>query len=424
MGSISRRSFLKTSAALTAAASMSGVSGAAPNDRIRVAVIGLNNRGPQVASSFLGSQQFEIVTLCDCDTAMFEKGMRELQKRGFDGKPKFEQDFRKVLDDKNVDAIINATPDHWHAMMTILALEAGKHVYLEKPASYNIADGKAIVAAAEKHPKLTVLVGTQRRSGKHFGEAHDFVKSGALGKIGFCRAWVTHRREVIEAIPDSDPPATLDYDMWLGPAPKRPYNANRVHYNWRFFKDYGTGEMANFGVHVLDIVLWYLGLDYPKSVVGYGGQYVVHDAKEWPDTQTVLYEFPDLTMLWEQRLWTDFEPYQAGCGTEFGGEKGSLVISHAGWTFYPAGGEPQKHDGSECDVSHANHFAQCIRGNAKPSSGALEGHKTAVLCHLGNIVVTVNRRIEFDGATQTFKNDAEANALLSRPYRAPWKLPA
>jgi len=175
---------------------------------------------------------------------------------------------------------------------------------------------------------------------------------------------------------------------------------------------------------VLDIVLWYLGLDYPKSVVGYGGQYVVHDAKEWPDTQTVLYEFPDLTVLWEQRLWTDFEPYQVGCGTEFGGEKGSLVISHAGWTFYPAGGEPQKHDGSECDVSHANHFAQCIRGNAKPSSGALEGHKTAVLCHLGNIVVTVNRRIEFDGATQTFKNDAEANALLSRPYRAPWKLPA
>jgi predicted dehydrogenase len=424
MGSISRRSFLKSSAALTAAASMSGVSGAAGNDRIRVAVIGLNNRGPQVASSFLDSKQFEIVTLCDCDTAMFEKGMGELRKKGFEGKPKLEQDFRKVLEDKNVDAIINATQDHWHAMMTILALEAGKHVYLEKPASYNIVDGKAIVAAAEKHPKLTVLVGTQRRSAKHYKEACEFVQSGALGKIAFCRTWVTHRRKVLEVIPDSEPPKTLDYDMWLGPAPKRPYNANRVHYNWRFVRDYGTGEMANFGAHAIDIVPWYLGLDYPKSVTGYGGQYVTHDAKEWPDTQTILYEYPDLTVLWEQRLWTQFEPYNTSCGTEFGGEKGSLVVSGEGWTFYPAEGGPQKHGGSEMDVSHAAHFAECIRGNAKPSSGALEGHKTAVLCHLGNIVVTVNRRLEFDGATQAFKNDAEANALLSRPYRAPWKLPA
>jgi predicted dehydrogenase len=418
---VSRRSFLKTSATV-AALSLARPGAAGPNDRIRTAVIGCRNRGPQVATACLKSGQFEIATLCDCDSIMFDIAMKNLEDL-LKKKPKFEKDFRRVLEDKDIDAVIVATPDHWHAAMTVLALDAGKHVYVEKPASYNVQDGKEMVAAQDKHANLAVLVGSQQRSGKHFAEARDFIKSGALGKIAFCRAWITHRRALVPVVPDSTPPASLDYDLWLGPAPLRPYNENRVHYNWRFFRDYGTGEMGNWAAHWLDIVRWCLDLDYPKSVTGYGGTYVDHDAKEWPDTQTVLYEYPDLTVLWELRLWTNFELQGADAGAEFDGDKGSVVISRNGWRFYPPDGRFQDHASSETEVRHATNFAEAIRGAAKPVAPMLEGHKTSVLCHMGNIAVTANRRLEFDAATQTFANDAEANTHLARTYRTPWSLP-
>ena len=424
MGTFSRRKFLAgTMAASALAASSIRVHAQSPNEKIRVALIGCRNRGFQVAQSFLRSKQFDLAALCDCDSAMFDVAMKELQK-DLPAAPKRESDFRAVLNDKGIDAVINATPDHWHGLMTSMALEAGKHVYLEKPASYNIADGQAMLRAHAKHPNLTVLIGSQQRSGKHFAEAREFVRSGALGKVGFARAWVTHDRKMLDAVPDSPPPPTLDYDLWLGPAPQKPYNANRVHYNWRFMRDYGTGEMGNWAAHWLDIVRWCLDLDLPDRVSGYGGTYVVKDAKEWPDTQTVLYRYPELTVLWELRIWTEFRLHDCDTGAEFAGEKGTLVVTRNGWAFTPKEGPKKTAPAGEMELAHARNFAESIRGTAQPVAPLEEGHKTAVLCHLGNIVGTLNREIAFDPATETILNDKEAARLAVRECRAPWKYPA
>ena len=422
MPSPSRRTFLKTSGVLAASSLVEGQEASA-NDRIRVAIVGCRNRGHEIASAFLATGQFDIATLCDCDTAMFDRALSKI-KGDLPNAPAQEQDFRRVLDDPGIDAIVNATPDHWHALMTIMALDAGKHVFLEKPASYDMADGKAMMAAQAKHPRLSVLVGTQQRSGAHFREAREFIQGGGLGKVAFCRAWITSERKFLAAKPDTAPPATLDYDMWLGPAAARPYNETRVHYNWRFFRDYGTGEMGNWGAHWLDIVRWFLDLGYPSSVAGHGGVFVCKDAKEWPDTQTVVYRYLELTVLWEQRIWTRFPLNGEKFGAEFDGEKGALIITRDGWTFYPKEGESQRHPETELDKAHARHFADCVRGDAEPVASMQDGHVSAALCHLGNISVTLNRELRFDAATETFLDDKEANALLTRKYREPWSLPA
>lgn len=422
MGSISRRVFLKTSAAFSAAAAAPS-SAVSPNERISTAIIGCRNQGTNVAASLLDTGVCDIVTLCDCDEAMFAPTIDKLGDR-LHPSCALVKDFRRVLEDKSIDAVVVATPDHSHALITCRALEAGKHVYIEKPASYNIADGQAMTAAEQKHPNLTVLVGTQQRSGAHFQEAREFVRSDGVGRPAFCRAFTVHERGFLKPVPDSDPPPTLDYDLWLGPAPYRPYNASRVHYNWRFIRDYGTGEMGNWGAHWLDVILWYLDLELPASVTGLGGQYVVKDAKEWPDTQTVLYEYPELTVLWELRLWAKNTPgIIRGSGAEISGEKGSLVITRGNWTFFPKEGEPEVHAGSEQDKAHARNFADSIRGLVRPVAPLKEGVRCAALCHLANIATTVNRRLEIDPAAGTVRGDPEAQALESREYRAPYALP-
>ena len=414
---ISRRSFLASAAALAASTQVR----AAANDRVRIAIIGLHNRGPQVAESMIKSGQFDVTTLCDCDTSMFDEGMKALGAL-LPTKPKFESDFRKVYDDKDIDAVVIATPDHSHAFLMTHALAAGKHVYLEKPASFNIRDGQYMVEAQKKHPDRVVLVGTQQRSGPHFHEAKQFIDGGGLGKIAFARAWISHRRDLVPKVPDSAPPATLNYDMWQGPAPEKPFNVNRVHYNWRFMRDYGMGEMGNWGAHWIDTVRWLADLDLPTAAAGAGGTFVTQDAKEWPDTQTVIYQYPNLTLLWELRLWTKYGVNAMGGGAEIGGDKGTLIIDRKGWKVFPADGKPEQHEGSELEIAHAKNFAESIQGKAKPAIDIVEGHKTATVCHLGNISVTLNRRIVFDTQTETFPNDDEANALAAREYRAPWTI--
>lgn len=417
---VTRRDFIRAGAIAGAGLMARGAS-AQSTDAIRTAVIGCRNRGHQVATSFLESGQFTLETMCDCDTAMIERGLKEMGT-ALPKAPKQVRDFRRVLDDPEIDAVIIATPDHWHGVMTRMALDAGKHVYLEKPASHSIRDGLAMVAAQERHRNRVVLVGTQQRSGAHFREAKQFIREGGLGKVGFARAWITHDRDILPKVPDSAPPESLDYDLWLGPAPEQPYNENRVHYVWRFIRDFGTGEMGNWGAHWLDIVHWFLELDYPVAAMGVGGQYVTHDAKEWPDTQTVLYEYPELTVLWELRLWTGFGTNRTGNGAEFGGDKGSLIITRRGWTFFPKDGEPVEHGSSEMEVAHAVNFADAIRNGAAPAATMADGHKSAAMCHMGNICTALNRRIAFHAATQDFGPDAEANALMGRPPRTPWTL--
>lgn len=423
---ISRREFTRRAvvagAALAAARPTLGVLGA--NERIRVGVIGLRTRGPQVAGSFLKTGRFEIVALCDCDKNMWAAGQRYVEERGAQ-KPKLEQDFRKVLEDSGVDAIINATPDHWHALMCTMALDAGKHVYTEKPACYNIRDGQAMVAAARRHPKLTVLVGTQQRSSPHFLEAKAFIAEGGLGTVGFARGWYTTDRGTVPIVPDSEPPKGFDYDLWIGPAPMRPYNEAKTHYNWHFVRDLGTGDMGNWGAHWLDSIRHLLNLDVPTAVMATGGTYVVKDAKEFPDTQTVLYEYPHMTVLWELREWSPHPVNKlgGGLGAEIRGQKGVLLINRDGWSFSPYKGEPQKHGNADMEVAHARNFADCIAGTAKPAASIEEGVKTCVLIHLGNIATFTKQRLEWDASAQTIKNSPEAARLQAREYRSPWKMP-
>jgi predicted dehydrogenase len=415
MSTLSRRHFLGASAAAMAAATLGNRTVLGANDRIRVGVVGCRNRGPQVAEAMRKTGRYEIATLCDCDTAMIDQAAAKLG-----GTPGREQDFRRMLEDPGIDVVVNATPDHWHGAMTVLALDAGKHVYVEKPASYNLGDGQRMLAAHTKHPKLVAGVGTQQRSGPHFIEARDFLRGGGLGQVAFARAWITQDRGRLAAVPDAPPPGTLDYDMWVGPAPFRPYNPNRCHYEWHWARDYGTGEMGNWGAHWLDIALWFLDLGRPQAVLGSGGMYVLNDIKEWPDTQTVIYQYPKLSLLWEQRIWTKTKIHDQGSGCEFVGDKGSMVISRGGWTFTPRDGRPERHPGTEQEIAHAANFADAIAG-AAPLAASLEaGCLSASLCHYGNLAVLHNARLEIDPATGEITNHDAARAECHRAWRAPW----
>jgi len=406
----------------TARASQGAQRGA--NERINVAVLGCRNRGWQVAGGLLATGGCRIVSLCDPDRAMIDVAVKQLGD-SLEQAPALEKDFRRVLDDPTVDAIVVASPDHWHALQTLHSLQAGKHVFLEKPASYCIDEGKAMVRGAARHPKLTLCVGTQHRSGTHFREARQFIAEGGLGKVGFARAWMSHNRPVIPVIPDSDPPASLDYDLWLGPAPWRPYNTNKVHYNWHFMRDTGTNDTGNWGAHWLDTVRMLLDLGLPTAVSGTGGIRIVHDAKEWHDTQTTLFHYPDLTVLWEMRLWTRFGVQGMGGGVEIGGEKGSLVANRSGWTFHPKEGEPVRHPHGPMGELHFQNFVDCVRGQADPAAPIQEGHRSATLCHMANIVSDLQRTLRFDTEAERFIDDPQANERLGRPeYRAPWALPA
>ena len=424
MQKITRRRF---SAGLIVAGAMAatkkiGYAKSGANEKINVAILGCRNRGHQVARGFINTGACRIVTLCDPDLAMIDSAAKIMSKN-CPAKPKIEQDFRRVLDDKDVDAIVVATPDHWHALMTLHGLAAGKHVYLEKPASYCIAEGKAMVQAHQKYPKLALCVGTQHRSGPHFLQAKQFIAEGNLGKIAFARAWMSHQRPFIPVIPDSEPPASMDYDLWLGPAAKRPYNKNCVHYNWHFIRSTGTNDTGNWGAHWLDTVRMLLDLDWPTKVSGTGGIFVVHDAKEWHDTQTVIYHYPEMTLLWELRLWSKYGVQGLGGGVEISGEKGAIIANRSSWTFHPKGEKPVEHKANGMVEQHYRNFIDCVQGNAKPAAPIVEGHKSASLCHLANIACDLNRSVTFDPDTYTFKGDPEATRRVSRTYREPWTLP-
>ncbi len=369
MSALSRRSFLKTTAVASLAVAGRGAA-QSRSQKIRVGVLGCRNRGWQLAQAFQTNGRFEVATMCDCDTAMFDLAMKQIGKK-LPNPPRFEQDFRKVLDDKSLDAIAVAAPDHWHAAMAVMALNAGKHVYLEKPFSYNIADGKAILAAVKKHPELTLQVGTQHRSCDHIREAGEFVRSGKIGKVGMVRCWFTADRPVIPKVPDTQPPAGFDFDLWVGPAPVRAYNEPKVHYNWHFIRDLGTGDMGNWGAHWLDSARQMLQLDVPTAVSGLGNR-VVNDQKEWPDTASVLYEFPGLHILWELRQWTTHGPNNKFGGVEINGDQGTVIMDRDGWWYHPKGkkAEPVAHKATPMEEPHVENFAACIAGEAKPNAPA------------------------------------------------------
>ena len=423
---INRRQFLGSSAKNAAgmAAGMVGLAGAvaqaSPGERVRIAAIGVRSQGKSLALSMAGFADVDVVAVCDVDKSLLpgvSKLIGEIQGRT----PRQEHDFRRILDDDSIDAVIIATPDHWHALLTIMACQAGKDVYVEKPVSHNICEGRRMVAAARKYNRV-VQAGIHQRSGSHFRSAVEFVRSGKLGPVNLAKAWTVHRRKSIGFKNDTPIPQGVDYDMWLGPAPQRSFNPNRFHYNWRWFWDYGTGEMGNWGVHMLDIARWGLGVDLPTRISTTGGKYHFHDDQQTPDTHFVNYTYPGKTITWEHRLWSSHGLEGRSAAAAFYGEQGTLVVDRGGWKVFDMKESLSSGTSDQAGTHHRN-FIDCIKSREKPTSDIEIGHVTSALAHLGNIAYRLGRELTFDPRQMTFGNDGEANQFLSREYRKQWELP-
>ncbi|WP_435010964.1 Gfo/Idh/MocA family protein [Tundrisphaera lichenicola] len=417
MTGIDRRTFL---GAAGAAALAGRIARSAPaSERLRVAVVGLRSRGTDLARLFAKRPDTEVVAVCDIDDSMIARLAPEVEK--ISGKaPRAEKDFRRLLDDKEVDVIVNATPDHWHALVAVMACQAGKDVYTEKPASHNVVEGRRMVEAARKY-KRVVQMGTQRRSMPHVIEAVKYVQSGGIGTVGMARAWILQKRPAIGPGQPAEIPAGVDYAMWQGPALDRPFMSNRFHYNWHWFWNWGTGELGNNGVHGIDVARWGLGVDAPTAVTSGGGLYVFDD-REVPDTQIVTWEFPKACIVWEHRLYDKHPMDGLGFGIAFYGDEGVLTVDEKGWKVEDgkeAGGKA-----TEGMSAHLTNFVECVKSRETPNADIEIGHLTTRLCHLGNIAHRVGRKLTFDAATESFPGDSEANALLSREYSSRFEMPS
>lgn len=396
------------------------------NETPQVALIGGRNQGRGVALRHIAAGA-RIHTFCDIDDAIHAKVAPEFENA--QGRPaKIVKDWRRVLDDKEVDAVIIATPDHWHTHMALAACQARKDVFLEKPVSQTIREGQLIRDAARKYDRV-MQIGTMRRSAEHFQTAADYVGSGKLGKICLVKAWMCQERPSIGNPPDSTAPAGVDYDQWLGPAPKRAFNANRFHYNWRFFWDYGNTELGNQGVHMLDVAL--MGIDkmlnnrkpLPRKVSGQAGIYWLKDAKEVPDTQMVNYDYGDFLLTWELRSfnrhqWIEGTP----AGTAFYGTQATLIVDGDGWKVTGPKGEVLERAG-KTPFQHEKNFLACLKDRKRPVADIEVGRLSTTLCHLGNLACQLERPLVFDPVTETFPGDAEAGKRLEKKYRDGFALP-
>jgi predicted dehydrogenase len=382
-------------------------------------MLGARIRGKQLLRAFSAFPDVEFAYVCDPDLNLIPEALKQLPAR-HKRTPKVCQDLRDVFADKDVDAVVVATPDHWHALATIWALQAGKHVYCEKPCSATVVEGRRMTEAARAHKKV-VQVGTQRRSGEYLAEAAQYVRDGKLGKVPFARAWIAGGRKSIGKKPDAPVPANVDYDLWTGPAPLRPFNPNRFHYEWHWHWDYGTGELGNNGIHGLDLARWLLGLDAPRRVSSGGGRLLFDDDGQTPDTQTVVYDFKECSLVWEHRIWAKTGLRGLGFGVELLGEKGALVVDDKGWHI--EGGEKKEVKASPTEGPHLRDFLDCIKSGKRPRADIEKGHKSAVLCHLGNIAQRLGRSVQFDAAKEAIPGDAEASRMLTRAYRKGFQLP-
>jgi predicted dehydrogenase len=435
MTAINRRDFLKASSIAALPALSYARAADSPNEKVVLAIIGIGSavpgsvggRGRQLIRPLTAFKDVEIAHVCDVDANFFpiaQKLLAERQRR----EAHTEKDLRRVLQDKAVDAVVVATPDHWHALATIWACQAGKHVYVEKPASHNLLEGRRMVEAARKYNRV-VQLGTQSRSSESLARAVELVRSGKLGKIPFARTWIAGPRPNIGHEKDTAIPSGVDYDLWTGPAPERAFNPNRFHYRWHWMWDYGTGELGNNGIHALDRIRWLLNLDSPVRITAGGGKLFYDDDQETPDTLTVTYDFPHCSVTWEHRVWSREKPKD---GLVLYGEKGTLVLDQKGAWHVENGieaadkGDAQR--GGDDWTPHLRNFIDCVKNSSgsdvrRPNADIEEGHKSTRLCHLGNIAFRTGRAIRFDEKTETCLDDREANRLLGRTYRKPFVVP-
>ncbi len=445
--SISRRNFVRQSLGTTlgTAAGLSlwgtGQSWAGANDRVRVAVVGIRGHGfGSHIRNYPALPNVEVAALCDIDENLFPDRLKWF---GDNDKPipKTYTDIRKLLEDKGIDAISVATPNHWHALAGVWACQAGKHAHLEKPFTHNVFEGKQLIAAARKYKRI-VHHGTESRSSKAYQEAMDFMRRGGLGEIylakGTCYKW----RDTIKRTPEGPVPEGVHYDLWLGPAPKRPYCRNRFHYNWHWNWDYGNGDIGNQGVHEMDLARWGLGVTLPTKVMSMGAHVMFDDDQQTPNVQMAMFEFPNpqgggdkkKILQFEVRHWiTNYEggfgaPPSNNIGNLFYGSEGYMVMHGGQWKTYLGKKRepgPSGRQQSSSDRAHYQNFIDAIRAN-DPSilhGNVQEGHYSCSLIHLANASCRLGRSLEYDPQAQRCFGDEEANRMLTRRYREPFVMP-
>ena len=430
---IDRRDFLRETSFAGLGLAMSRVPfRASPNERVVVAVMGLNGRGTVLARNFLASSSTEVAYLCDVDANVLANAQGELQPRT--GKaPRPIADFRRALDDKGVDALVIAAPDHWHTPAAILALQAGKHVYVEKPASHNPREVELLVAAQKKYGKQ-VQIGNQQRSAVRSIEVMQAIREGLIGRPYFARAWYANTRATIGRGKPVPVPSHLDYELWQGPAPRAPYRDNVIHYNWHWFRRWGTGEICNNGTHEIDVARWALGVDTPTRVSSVGGRFHFDDDWEFTDTQEVVFEFDGgRSIVWHGQSCNGVQTLGRSRGVQVLGTSGSIVLDRDGYVHYDLKGAVIR-EGREAEVAdgltvagsdahttlHVENFAAAVRTGEALRSPVAEVGKTLLMCHLGNIAQYTGHKLRIDGASRRIIGDDAAMKYWRREYAPGW----
>jgi predicted dehydrogenase len=429
-----RRGFIKNASLLAAGAALpvDALSfiqrKVATTDKIRVALIGANGMGFNNLASFLKNPEIACTALCDVDKNVLDKRTKDLTELGAPA-PKHFADYRKMLEYKDIDVVIIGTPDHWHCMQFVDSLEAGKHVYVEKPLGNSIAEINIMQKAAKRYGKM-IQVGQWQRSQPHFVDAIRFLKTGALGRIRTCKAWsYVDWKGPVPKVPDTPVPEGVDYDMWLGPAPKRPFNKNRFHFTWRWYWEYAGGLMTDWGVHLIDYILYGMDKSIPVSVMATGGKYAYpDDDMVTPDTLTAVYDFRDFTMIWEHTIGIGLGNWSRPHGMAYVGENGTLVLDRNGWEVVPEKQKieaipVQKNVGNGLDL-HVRNFIDCLKNNVPGElhAGIDAGRNVALVAQMGNIAYRTGEKVYWDDDKQLFSTPA-ANELIIPEYQNGWKLP-
>ena len=431
MNSHTRRKFMKQAGLGMAGATVLAAAGPSSRafgagERLVVGLIGCGGRGRSVAGELAG-QNAKVACVCDPDGGRLSQARRQFRA------DRAVTDLRRVLDDKSIDAVVVATPDHWHAPATILACDAGKHVYVEKPCSHNIREGRLMVEAARRN-KRVVQIGTQSRSTPVIQKAIRMIREGAIGEVLVAKAWNSQRRRNIGHAEPSEPPAGLDYDTWVGPAAWVPYRATCDHYGWRWNFNFGTGDAGNDGIHELDVARWGLGVDtHPSLVTGHGLKMFFDDDQQFPDTQYVAMEYPGdgrigqkRLLVFEHRIWTPYVQEGYENGNAFYGTEGMLILGkEKGWQLFgPRNKLLAEEKGKLSTTHHASDFIDAIKSDRRPNADIAIGHLSTSLAHLANILARVGRRLELDPKKEQVLGDPEANSLVGRVYRqGHWAVP-
>jgi predicted dehydrogenase len=431
MRNVTRREFMNVSVAGAAAVSSLAARSrrVSANDRVVVAVIGLRGMGRVHVSRLLEVPDAVCACLCDVDQSMLERESKKVHDATGQW-PKMVKDFRHVLEDTSIDAVVVATPHHWHIPIAIPVLQSGKDLYVEKPASHVFREGRLLVEAARKYGRI-VQHGTQMRSTEVTLRAAEVLKSGLMGEIKMTKAWNVQRGNALEPKPDGPVPDGVDYDRWLGPAPKRPFNPNRFHRSWRVYRDYGNGDMGDDGAHDIDMACWALGVTtHPVRITAHGSTIDLEGEREYPDNMTVALQYAEgKVLLYEDRLWTPYGLHGYDNGNAFYGTEGYMIFSRRGHFQVYMGRKEEKGPGvtgrefRQNSRAHMDNFLDSVKTRKQPYAPADVAHLSCGVIHLAEIAYRVGRVLEFDPETETFPHDSEANAMLTKPYREPWTLP-